>query len=538
MNMQIESIIEKVVGDISTRFGIFLDSKEMEVYPTDSMFADSSSRRIRAIEKSVFIPKDYNVSDYWMQAEIARELFLENVFASVIEKKEQLDVAYEYGRQWLPKNIQPDWEREWALDSPDTILSTGLRYRPRVFFKILWELDEQQPLCILATRLLKMELHGIHLGYEEWVEFLVRFTTNYERPLTFTEKIVIKHLVMEPNSTLDTIAKRTGKTKKWISETRSKLMRRGQLLEFMNISYQIIGIRVFHVTLIPEDHQIRSCEYLLDNCPFLFSKASVFLGKKGILATLCIPDNPKNLEYLKKLNRIAKRDGVNFFVIERYRHNEILSLNDYSEISGKWEIDWESIRMETYMMQNELLAKLYPEMSVSYTTKMKKLDWLDIRLLSEYEKGMRTVKQLQKALGVRIGSVSEKLNNLKKEGVIIRNYEVHHIGLVEECAVYTDVKEVGECISAVGLRLPRCFIDYDQNNRLFMRLRLPSGGSYGLSKSLNPLYPYPTIQLVGDRIWGHWRLAEWLDCWNENTGGWKPLENEPSDWLESMESMR
>lgn len=536
--MQINSIIEKVVGDISVRFGIFLDSKEMEICPTDSMFADTCSKMIKVIEKSVFVPKDYNVSNHWMQAEIARELFIENVFSSVIEKRAQLDIAYEYGRQWLPKNIQPDWEREWALDSPDIILSTGLRYRPRVFFKLLWELDKQQPLCKLITRLLKMELHGIRLGFDEWVEFLVRFTTRYERPLTFTEKIIVKHLVMEPNSTLDTIAERTGKTKRWISETRKTLERRGQLLEFLNVSYSIIGIRVFHVTLIPEKDQINRCEYLLENCPFLFSKASVFLGKKGILATLCIPDNPKNLEYLKRLNRTAERDGVNIFIIERYRHNEILSLNDYSEISGKWEIDWESIKMETYMMQNELLAKLYPDTCVSYTNKMKKLDWLDIRLLSEFEKGMKTVKQLQKVLGVRIGKVSEKFNNLKKEGAIIRNYEVHHIGLIEECVVYTDAKEVGECISAVGLRLPRCFIDYDKKNRFFMRLRLPSGGSYGFSQSLNPLYPYPTIQLVGDRIWGHWRLAEWLDFWNENTGGWKSLDSEPSDWLESMESMR
>ena len=183
------------------------------------------------------------------------------------------------------------------------------------------------------------------------------------------------------------------------------------------------------------------------------------------------------------------------------------------------------------MLQREDLSFVYPELQLSDPDKNIELDETDIRLLSEFEKGKRTARSLQNTLGIRMHTVLERLERLKDDDVIRKSWEVHHIGLVEESIVFTEDEKAGNSTTALALRLPRCFIDYDQNERLFMRTRLPSGGSFGFAHALEPMKSLSDIHLIGDRIWGRWRLSDWIDEWNPKTGQWRPTSKNLNRWF-------
>ncbi len=534
----IDGILHEIVEDIKKRFGLHIPLENVEIIEDDVPSSNSFTDTIRFTGTSLLYHKHVDFSDLFSKAVVAREIMQYALPASISDERARRDLAYEYGRQVLSKNEKDHWTEIWVRESPDEQLPSGIRYRPRVFFNLLWNLGREQALDGLVRRLAKMERHGIRLEIQDWAYFLIRYSTEYEQPINSTEIAIIDTLVREPYASIETVNKRTGITKKWISETRRILKEKEQLYEYEFVSYAKIGIRVFQVALTPERTGITDCWYLLKGCPFIFSRASLLTRGKGVLATLCIPDNPRNLAYLNMMKETAARDGVNAFVFERYKASNNLNLTDYVPSLGKWEIDWDSIRMEASMMQRDALAKIYPEMTFSEFSDVRNLDRIDIKILSEFERGNKTIRQLQRVLGLRISTIANRMRRLRTENVIVKRYEVHHIGLVEECIVYTTDKNAGECVSALGLRLPRTFIDYDKDENLFMRIRLPKGGIYAFSIAVEPIEPYPSIQLVGNRIWGHWRLVDWLDFWDEKLGKWKPLKEKPASWLESMESYR
>lgn len=520
---------------VRERFDLQCSSEDVKVLLDPSGESPNSVWSVRLSQDILICPPEFHADDPFSRAVLAREVLRLSLPRSLEDSHARFDMACEYGRQTLNKESGGKWTHLWKEKTPPQTLTSGLRYRPIVFFNVLRHLGGENALTELVSRLSQMARYGIALGFEDWAELLIRYTTEYERALTKTEAYLVDALIQNPQASLELLAQRADITPRWAGAVRRDLLTRGQLLEFELVSYSQIGIRVLQVALFPKSAEMQDCTYLIEDCPFVFSASSLLTGGRGIYATLCVPDNPTNLNHIERMVDVARKDDVDVFLFDRHRSGNWLNLNDYSPINGTWDIDWDSMRLEAQMMQRDSLAVLYPEMRLSERADPRRLDRLDIRLLSEFERGRKTTRQLQRALGVRMKTVTDRLRRLRRSGIIEKSYEIHHIGLIEEAITYIDNIGSGECLAALALRFPRCFIDYDKDERLFMRLRLPRGGSYGLASALRPIKPSPAVHLVGGRLWGRWRLSEWIDEWMPETGRWQPTSRNMHRWYSSME---
>lgn len=527
--------LKNTCASVRERFSLQCSSESIKVLLEPSRESQNPIWNVRLSQGILICPPEFHDEDSFSRAVLAREVLRMFLPRSLEDSRARFDIACEYGRQTLNNEPRGKWTHLWKEASPPQTLTSGLRYRPIVFFSLLRHLSGGSALTELVSRLSQMARYGIALGFEDWAELLIRYTTEYERTLTKTEAYLVDALIQNPQASLELLAQRADISPRWAGAIRRNLLTRGQLLEFELVSYSQIGIRVLQVALFPKSAEIQDCSYLIEDCPFAFSASSLLTGGRGIYATMCVPDNPTNLNHIQRMVDVAQKDDVDVFVFDRHRSGNWLNLNDYNPIDGTWDIDWDSVRLEAQMMQRDSLAVLYPEMRFSERTDPRRLDRLDIRLLSEFERGRKTTRQLQRALGIRMKTIADRLRRLRGSGIIEKSYEIHHIGLVEEAITYIDNIGSGECLAALALRFPRCFIDYDNNERLFMRIRLPRGGSYGLASALRPIQPSPTVHLVGGRLWGRWRLSEWIDEWIPETGRWQPTSKDMHRWYSSMD---
>lgn len=521
---------------VEQRFGLTCPEEEPEPIAVQNPAENQPVWDVSVSTGKILYPENTSLSNTLLPAVLAREACRISLPSSIRDNRARLDIACEYGRQVVKDSTVDEWVSLWKRDSPRTILPNGTNYRPQILFQTLWHLGEEAALNELITRLSRMDKHEIVLTFKDWVESLLRYVIEYERPLTGTEMSVVDVLLANPDADRRRIADRADISPRWASTVCRNLKKRGQLMEFDVVVYSKIGIRVFQVMLLAPSDDQKDCSYLLEGCPFVFSSSSVLTGGRGVYATLCIPDNPKNISHLDKLAKAAKNHGFSVFIFERHKSGSWLNLNDYEPNSGAWSLDWESVRLEGQMMQREDLSLLYPEIHLSGPTKERKLDEIDIRLLSEFEKGNKTARSLQNALGIRMNTVLRRLNELRDDDIIRKSWEVHHIGLTEEGIVFTEDETAANCTAALALRLPRCFLDYDREDRLFLRTRLPSGGVFGLAHALEPIKSLSGVHLIGDRIWGRWHLSNWLEKWDEKSGRWRPTTRDLSSWYSSMES--
>lgn len=526
---------EDAIASIQARFDLPCQNRELEIIEKDPSPESLSVWELRVSDGSLIYHEKNLNSTPLLYGVIAREACRVNLPTSLKDETARFDIACEYGRQIIDDSLVEEWLSHWEADSPRISLDDGTRYRPRLLFQILWHLGEEQALNRLVGRLSQMSKHNVVLGFNGWVKWFLRYIVEYERPLTATEMIIVDVLVKDPTADRQTIAERADVSPRWVSTVQKRLEKRGQLMEFDLVAYSKIGIRVFQIILQPNTENQVDPSFLLDECPFVFSSSNILTGNQGIYATLCIPDNPANISHLNRLSESAREYGINVFVFERYESGNWLNLDAYEANTGEWSFDWESLRMEGVMMQREDLAFLYPDISLSGPSKEYLLDRIDIRLLLEFEKGHKSTRSLRDALGIRMDEVVRRLNELRANEIIIKSWEVHHIGLLEEAVVYTEEKMATNCVAALGLRLPRCFLDYDSDERLFMRARLPKGGAFGLAHALEPIKSLSGVHLVGDRMWGRWRLSDWLDEWDLETGCWRPTSKNLSHWYGSME---
>jgi DNA-binding Lrp family transcriptional regulator len=524
----------EAVDSVESRFDLTCPHRTPELSPE----LDSSQKHavwsIKVSESKILYPEGLSLSHSLLEGVLAREACRISLPSSLQSEKARMDIACEYGRQVDDDAVADQWLSLWKKASPIIKLPDGTKYRPHTFFEILWHLGKERAFNSMISRLFRMNKHEIVIDFREWVEWFLRYVLEYERPLSETEASIVDTLLRIPEADGEALAERADVSLRWARSIRKKMKKRGQLMEFDVVVYSKIGIRAFQVVLLSDIDEQEDCSYLIEDCPFVFSSSSILTGGRGLYVTLCMPDNPENLMHLDNLVDTAKSQGLKAFIFERHRSGNWLNLNDYEPNTGDWSIDWGSVRMEGQMLQREGLSFVYPELRLSDPTKSIELDETDIRLLSEFEKGKKTARSLQNTLGIRMDTILERLDRLREDDIIRKSWEVHHIGLIEESIVFTEDENARNCTTALALRLPRCFVDYDQDERLFMRGRLPEGGSFGLAHALEPINSLSGIHLVGDRIWGRWHLGDWIDEWNPRTGQWRPTSKDLSRWYRSM----
>jgi DNA-binding Lrp family transcriptional regulator len=526
----------EAVDSMEHRFDLTCPHRTPDLSPDIDSSKKNTVWHIEVSKGEILYPEGLSLSNPLLEGVLARETCRISLPSSLHSEKARMDIACEYGRQIVDDAVADQWFSLWKEASPIVKLHDGTKYRPHTFFEILWHLGKETAFNRMISRICQMDKHRIVIDFRDWVEWFLRYVLEYERPLSESEAGIVDTLLTNPEADAEALAERADVSPRWARSICKKMKERGQLMEFDVVVYSKIGIRAFQVIFLSDIDEQEDCSYLIEDCPFIFSNSSILTGGRGLYATLCMPDNPENLTHLDNLLNIANSHGLRVFIFERQKSGNWLNLNDYQpNTGGAWSIDWESIRMEGQMLQREDLSFVYPEIQLSDPEKSIELDETDIRLLSEFEKGKKTARSLQNTLGIRMDTILERLERLRADDIIRKSWEVHHIGLIEEAIVFTEDEKARNCTTALALRLPRCFVDYDQDNRLFMRSRLPPGGAFGLSHSLEPINSLSGIHLVGDRIWGRWHLSDWIEEWNPKTGQWSPTSRDLSRWYRSME---
>ncbi|MCF2136437.1 MAG: winged helix-turn-helix domain-containing protein [Candidatus Thorarchaeota archaeon] len=532
----VQQLWTELSGEIKHKFDLHVSTNELSIQIIDNDDCDIDSLIATSIvEESIAINRKAHDQYGILKAVIAREVMYNAIPTDFIDTIAADDIAWEYGRQHIDSQHEQIWIDKWKEVNPPRKTSKGYPYKPQESLQVLEKLRGSKGFADLLASVKKMAKYRIIPDFDDWALFLYRYIMNTSAHLKMMECFVIDALMKSSNETIEVISDRLRHSPQWTRKIIKSLKKRDILTEFEYVVLSKIGIRLYNIIIEPpKDSQI-DVSFLLRWCPFVYSTAPILTGNGGILATLCIPNNYENIRYLGVLKNKARTYNLDVQIFERFKAATLLNFDDYNHEAGRWDINWGVLQMESEMMQRDDLAIVYPQIHYSSPSEDLELDSLDLKILDLFQRGYKTIRELREQLESRNETIIQHVRKLRALDVIRKFWDVQHIGLVEEVIITSENPEIVHCVSALGLRLPRCNIEYDQKENLLMRVQVPPGGTYGLIRALSGLQPRPKPILVGNRLWGSWNLTNWLDDWNLETGKWMKTKNDTSRWIQSME---
>ncbi|MBD3407823.1 MAG: hypothetical protein GF411_17015 [Candidatus Lokiarchaeota archaeon] len=490
--------------------------------------------RISLDNDRILVPECDFQKHPFLRGVLAREILRCSLLKIIKNNEVCYNLAAAFGREFVKQS--KTWYSLWNETKPPIDTSHQTVYSPSMTFASLYNLDGEDALDELVDSILKNSRYGIDLTISDWQLFLYRFASNYSSALSSAEITIIDELMRNPEISKTEIGKRADISQVWVSTLISAMKKRRQLREFESVVYSKIGIRVFQVVLEPGQASYSDCVSVLNWCPYLYTSNAVVTGKRGLFATLAIPDNSENILDLHRFIQSVKRIGIFVNVFERHRSARTISLDSYDPDNGIWRMDWNAISLESDLLQRDEWAPVFPLVTEDAPSPVD-LDERDIRLLSAFEKGYKTVRELRKEIRGRSSDITTRLSRLKDEDVIRKIWEIHHVGLNESALVIANNPDTAKICGALSLRLPVAYVDFDTTNRLLMRTFLPQGGIHGFASAMAKLTPPPEIHVLGQRYHGAYHLALWIDDWDDRTGAWMPASRDTTRWFDHLDSL-
>ncbi len=485
---------------------------------------------------TITIPNITETSAPLLQAILSREALCCLLEEENLDDRPLFDIACEYGLQTLKLKNVSLWEKEWIKYSPEVTMPNGIRYRPHSMFEVLRRLSEKEGLNLLVQRVSSLVRLGIHVFFEEWVGYFFRFIREYNHPLTDLEVKILHHLLNNPDTTRRELSSKIKASSDWIGKMIAAMKDRGQLREFDYLSLPALGIKTFQIILLHGKNSVIDSSTLITGCPFLFSMHRIPFGRGGLFATLCIPDNPKNLRYLNRMINVAAKNGIDASVYERVRSRSIYNLHCYNSQSKSWDIDWSSLQLEAEVVNATGVTSLYPGIIPEPKERVFQCDGLDTQILVEFQKGRTTVANLRKIVKKRTADVVSRLNRFRELGIINHFWELHYVGLNNDLIILCPTIEVSKIVTSIAIRLPKSFINLNESNLLLLRTQLPTGGAVHLAKTLHSLDTASYTYILDTQEYGQWNLGDFIQDWNSYTGQWHPYEGPIDRWLNSIDS--
>ncbi len=526
----------KYCTEIETRFSTTPRVSTLSIIVSDMPIKEPTQVwAMQAVNGSMTISSDADTDSPLLQAIIAREALAANLPLCLNEVPRARDLACHFGRQHLddPTTVQL-WEQLWAVESPSTPMPGGFIYNPIMRLEDLDRLNAFNGFNELMTRLYRIDRYKVIMTFEEYARYLHLFITEYTVPLSATEARVIELVLREPSLTRADIARRLGKSTTWVSTIIPTLLNRGILTQYERVSLPSVGVRTFNLVLMSNDQKL--CRDVISEYPFLYSCSPIIAGDTGFIATVCIPDNPTNMDSLVELERACKRLDITMKSFETVQKGTFSFLSTYDPQLGQWDIDWNALQLEARQLAtNEDLLGAYP-LPINIEMQNPQIDDLGARMLAAFEIGHNTVRELRTAVKARQKRVAELLSKFKRSGVILKIWEVHHVGLNELVVVASQDPLTSKAVSAIAARLPKSYLHFNEGN-LFMKTFLPRGGAIGFARALNQLPQVPWILLTEKPTYGQWSLAKVISLWNPRSQRWRPSLEALSKWYERISAL-
>jgi DNA-binding Lrp family transcriptional regulator len=441
------------------------------------------------------------------------------------------DLAMEFARLELPAEDRQAWEGFWRELYPRKQVGSILFHNPSVTYTRLYDLMGSEGFDALVHEFLVMKKYEIPLEFEDYLTFMHLRFPRFRVSLDDTELRIIDALMRMPNAKMKQIADSTGISEQWASQKVSELRKRGVLRKFNRIPFSKIGIRMFTMLIqISDPHQ--DVFSLLENCPFLYSFRKMQSGSWDAMATICIPSNSRSIRLMREGLHMMDEWGLQSDMWEIVSSGVTRSFDYYSPADGRWNIPWSFLQVQLTKIHRDGLGSAFPQIAEPASSTRVRLEELDMQILNQIRSGTTSIPRIRESLRVGQHRVADSVRKMRKEGLIQTQWEVHNIGLIEDVLITTSDQESAQAIAGWSQRFPRAIISYALDGQLILVLRLPSGGSYGVSACIADLPTATHVDLLSNRIYGGWGFP--YKMWNDKIQQWSCPEERMREWLESL----
>ncbi|MDF1538660.1 MAG: Lrp/AsnC family transcriptional regulator [Candidatus Thorarchaeota archaeon] len=469
---------------------------------------------------------------------LAREYMRTALEKQDFEKTILEDFSLAYGAFWVPSKKLNNWYSEWNSYRPhkgDEF--TGI-FHPTAAFQLFQTFSGSDYYGKLLTEYLLMKKMGLVLSEQEYILHMLERMRKFSVKLNTTDFSLIRRLLEDPQASRSELAKETNTSVYWVSRRLASLQEHEILEKQREIFYPCLGMKQSLVLLqCPE--QSDPYDYVIDS-PFLHSASRVISGTYDLVAHFLVPDNYESAKHLRTFQTILSNRQVQSEIYDIESIGSDYCFDHYSTTKHRWELPWELFGPHLKRIYDESLGDLIVPSTKQCTKTTKKLDELDLRILSEYQCG-HSMRELRKKLGVKYEKLVGRLNELKAEGLVEEKYNLHHIGLNETLMLNIPSFEYGESIAAWAQRLPFTKFLLGPDGEMNLILHLPDGGLQGMALTLQTLLKsIKPMLLDSHELVGTWYAPQnsWFEhvagLWDVKKQTWKSPEEDILNWFGSI----
>lgn len=472
------------------------------------------------------------------QPEILRAA-LSKVYMEMMLSKEMLceecvsDISFEFARQTIDDDdMREKWTSIWSRYAPRIKISPVLGYDPVNAYQWLYSIAGERGLNFIVRDLTYRAKNEIPLSLEEYLKYFSMRFKRFENILDMTELKIISHLLEDCTYSITDLAKHIDLSTEWVSKKVTDLRNRHILREFTRIPFSKIKIDMAHL-IIKRAGGIIDPFILIKDCPFLYSYRQVLAGPWDSIGTLCIPNNPKSIDYLKKGLDLISKCGFETNIHDIRSSGVSTSFDFYRENEG-WDIPWELMSVQLDRILKDDLAQAFPRVDKPQASTTLSLTKFDMQIVECILNGINSVASIRTELRVGQERLATRLRELRDSGLIATIWEAHNIGLHEHVFVCEVDPRTSEAISGWTQRLPRSIISFSERGDLSMQVDLPAGGSYGFSLALEDATNMTQVAILSPKIYGVWGFP--IDLWDPRYQKWSCPENALVDWIARIRS--
>ncbi len=387
---------------------------------------------------------------------------------------------------YLNQSERSKWFERWNNLEHRVEFGKNIAIYPALSYKNLYFVTEDSGVKTILRELLSMAKRSVRLDDHDYGEYYVRRQRLFSRRFSQTEIAMVDEVYEQPDITVTELASKIGMTPQWVSKRLSALMDHLVFIRYDHVPYSKIGIGIRNV-LLKADNSNLNLNSLLTQSPFVYSTTPVLTEDWDLFVLLAVPENKMNNKAIEEFYRTLKKIGVEVHNLETESAGNIRSFDFYSTDIGKWEIPWNILELELVRIHNEELADVIPLKMKPIQPIEIELDSHDIEIISMVRSRITTVREIRKHLGIGQNKVIEKLQKLRRRGLIAIFWELRYIGLNESVLIQTDDTMKGRSLAAWVQRLPHSRVIFSKEGPTQIRANLPKGGAYGFTKAVRSL---------------------------------------------------
>jgi len=456
---------------------------------------------------------------------LAREAFRLFMPRCLEGVEEAGDLAWEFARLQLRGDEEKLWVSTWFKVSPMVSIRNIVYFAP-FGFPIFERLSGGRFLGEVFKIFYQLDVYRYDLSFEEYVEVLEEFMSNFPYVLDDFERGVLQVFLNNPGFSRQELAERVGKHVSKVSRVVSRLKSLYVLRSYPTVFLPKIGLRTFVFVFQP---RFEYRDYILDvlhECPFLYSVLEAVDGNMPVIAFFCAPYGFKRYlgKFADRLRKLRFVDFADWFLrFEVYKH---YGFRFYVPKVG-WRIEWEAwaLWFKKVLLEGEYYEILGVEGPIFEDVKAERFDSVDLKILEfVWMKQVVDVRSVREALKISMNDAVERLRDLKSRGIIVRRADASNIGLSEVVVFKAEMNdEVYRAFIAALDDLPLHFTSKlrgERGNVILSSVFLPDGGGIWFARVLKKYFGEPFNVWFGRYASGiTFELP--LDLYDYRRGKWK-----------------